>query len=229
VKNMLVVIGGSDFSGKETQSNLLYEHLVAAGLSVHKDSFPKYETPTGKIVGGPLLGKEHICHGFFPEGGGNVPAKVAAMYYVADRMYNIGKIEQALENHDVVILDRYVESNMAHQAGKLPKWDERDKMFEWLSELEYGLCGLPRPDIGIVLYVPYDIIELLRRGRQEKADEVERDKDYLVNSIAAYLEMARKFGYHVINCTTPEGAMLSKEDVGQAIFDIILEEMSSRS
>jgi dTMP kinase len=226
---MLVVIGGSDFSGKETQSDLLYEHLVAAGLSVYKDSFPKYKTPTGQIVGGPLLGKEHICPGFFPEGGGNVPAKVAAMYYVADRMYNIGKIEQALENHDVVILDRYVESNMAHQAGKLATWTERDEMFDWLATLEYGLCELPSPDIGIVLYVPYDTVEQLKEGRDEKADEVERDKNYLVNSIAAYLELSKKFGYYVVNCATPEGAMRTKEDIGQEIFDLACEEIQFRN
>ena len=88
-KGKLIVIEGTDCSGKGTQSELLYQKLVSDGLNVYKTSFPMYDTPTGKIIGGPYLGKEHICLGWFKEGANNVPAKVASLYYAADRLYNI--------------------------------------------------------------------------------------------------------------------------------------------
>jgi dTMP kinase len=225
---MLIVIGGSDFSGKQTQTDLLCKNLEKAGFSVAKFDFPRYETPTGKIVGGPLLGKEHICSSFFSEGAGNVPAKVASLYYVADRLYNLQTINQLIKDNDVVILDRYSESNMAHQGGKLQTRQEREQMFDWLAQLEYGMCELPKPDIGITLYVPYETIEILRANRTEKADEVEQDKTYLVNSTAAYLEMAEKFGYSVIRCTQPDGSMRSIENIGSEIFDLVHSKMQSK-
>jgi dTMP kinase len=218
---ILVVIGGSDYSGKATQSEQLQKNLTTAGFRTWQSSFPRYDTPTGKIVGGPLLGKPHIGPGFFPEGAGKVPPKVAAMYYVADRMYNIAEIKQALEDHDVVILDRYSESNMAHQAGKLPTAAAREAMFEWLEHLEYDMCELPRPDVGIVLHIPRESIDALRKNRAEKADEVERDREYLDNSTAAYLEMAKRFDYHVINCADQQGALRSIDDIAQEVFELV--------
>lgn len=67
-KGKLIVIEGTDCSGKGTQSDILYNKLVSEGFNVYKTSFPMYDTPTGKIVGGPYLGKEHICSGWFSEG-----------------------------------------------------------------------------------------------------------------------------------------------------------------
>ena len=72
----IIVIEGTDCSGKETQTRLLVEKLEAMGKKVKRISFPMYDTPTGKIIGACLLGKPEMCnsylkedHGFFPEGG----------------------------------------------------------------------------------------------------------------------------------------------------------------
>ena len=68
MRGKLIVVEGTDCSGKETQTNLLLERLREKGLKVKKYSFPNYNSATGKIVGGPYLGKSYICNGWFPEG-----------------------------------------------------------------------------------------------------------------------------------------------------------------
>ena len=158
MKGKLIIIEGTDCSGKETQSKLLCDKLTKEGNKVFMTGFPMYDTPTGKIIGGPYLGKESICHGWFLEGANNVDAKVASLYYAADRLYNISTITEKLEEGINVILDRYTYSNLAHQGGKLESKKERDEMYEWFDKLEFGLLGLPHADIKIFLHMPYMIM-----------------------------------------------------------------------
>lgn len=172
----LIVIEGTDCSGKETQSNLLIERLKAENNKVEKFSFPMYDTPTGKIVGGPYLGKEYISAGLFPEGAASVDPKVAALYYAADRRYNSHKITEKLDEGIDVLLDRYVESNMGHQGGKIKTAGKRLEMYKWLESLEYGLLELPRPDLVIFLHMPYEYSVELKRVRQESPDQHEVNK-----------------------------------------------------
>ena len=94
MRGKLIVVEGTDCSGKETQTNRLLESLKKDGVKVEKFSFPAYDTPTGKIVGGPYLGKDYISKGWFSEGAPNVDPKVASLYYAADRKYNIGHINE---------------------------------------------------------------------------------------------------------------------------------------
>ena len=112
----LIVIEGTDCSGKNTQSVLLVKKLVAMGLKAVNLSFPMYDSPTGKIVGGPLLGRKEIGTSWFPEGYTHVDPKISGLYYAADRKYNFSKIEKYLQEGYYVVLDRYVSSNMAHQG-----------------------------------------------------------------------------------------------------------------
>ena len=82
-KGKVIVIEGTDCSGKETQSKLLEEKLKKAGKKCKRFSFPMYDTPTGKIVGGSYLGKPEIFESFFKEGAVNVDSHVASLYYAA--------------------------------------------------------------------------------------------------------------------------------------------------
>ena len=125
MKGKLIVIEGTDCSGKETQTKLLIENLRSNGIKVENFSFPNYGSPTGKIVGGPYLGKDYICDTFFEEGPTHVDPKVAALYYAADRKYNISKITFLLAHGFNVILDRYIYSNLAHQGGKISSGESR--------------------------------------------------------------------------------------------------------
>ena len=212
MRGKLIVVEGTDCSGKETQTKKIVERCEKKGIKVYNYSFPRYDTPTGKIVGGPYLGKSYICDGWFSEGATNVDALVASAYYAADRRYNIKEIIEHLNNGDIVLLDRYVESNMAHQGGKLETKEERQKMYEKLDELEFGIMELPRPDAVIFLYMPSPYAAILRQGRAEAADQLERDMEHLAKAEQAYLELTEKYGYIKIDCV--------KDDVIRTIDDI---------
>lgn len=218
-KGKLIVIEGTDCSGKGTQSDLLYKRLIKDGLNTFKSSFPMYDTPTGKIIGGPYLGKEHICLGWFKEGANNVPAKVASLYYAADRLYNIDVIKENLEKGNIVILDRYVTSNMGHQAGKIKDKNKRLEMFKWLEELEYNLLELPQPDIKIFLHMPYDFSKNLQKNRTE-LDEHEKSPENIINAEIAYLELSEIYDFTKIECIQ-NGELRTIEDIHNEIYNIV--------
>ena len=211
-KGKLIVIEGTDCSGKETQSKMVVEKLRKKGINIFTYGFPRYDTPTGKIVGGPYLGKSYICDGWFSEGAPNVDALVASAYYAADRRYNINEIKEHLANGDIVLLDRYVESNMAHQGGKLKTPEERKKIYEKLDKLEFEIMELPRPDAVIFLYMPYEYAAILKKSREESEDQHEANKEHLKQAQNAYLELTEMYNYIKIDCV--------KDDIIRTIDDI---------
>ena len=221
MRGKLIVIEGTDCSGKETQSNLLLEKLTKNNIAVAKKSFPMYETPTGKIVGGPYLGKEYICDGWFKEGAINVEPKVAALYYAADRRYNWPKIKELLDSGVNLILDRYVYSNMAHQGGKIYDTNERMNMYAWLDILEFKLLELPKPDIAIFLHMPYEQAMILKKDRIESADQHEQSEEHLKHAEKAYIELAQTYKWKTIECVN-EGNIKSKEDISNEVYDYVM-------
>ncbi len=225
MRGKMIVVEGTDCSGKETQTSLLVQRLKKAGRKIERLSFPAYDTPTGRIVGGPYLGKQYICDGYFPEGAANVDPKVAALYYAADRKYNIPKILELLDNGYDVILDRYVESNMGHQGGKIFDKEERLKLYKDLEYLEYEFLELPRPDLIIFLYVPYKKVAELRAGRDEPADQHEASPLHIRNAEHAYLELAEIHDYKKIDCVDKKGKMRNIEDIHEDVYDIVCKEL----
>lgn len=220
MKGKLIVIEGTDCSGKETQSKLLMEKLQKLNITMTRYSFPNYDSPTGKIVGGPYLGKSYICEGWFEEGAGNVDPKVASLYYAADRRYNIGVIKEKLDNGINVILDRYTFSNMAHQGGKISNKMERNSMYEWLEKLEFDLLELPREDIAVFLHMPYIMTTQLRNNRPESADQHESNPEHLVQAEQAYIEMADKYKFKIIECSS-DNKLKSIEEINEELFNYI--------
>lgn len=219
MKGKLIVIEGTDCSGKETQTKALVECMETMGYKVKRFSFPMYDTPTGQIVGGPYLGKSYICDGWFPEKAPNVNPKVSALYYAADRLYNIKKIMDELNNGTNVILDRYTFSNMAHQGGKMEESKERYAMYDWLYDLEFKYLGLPFPDIAIFIHMPYEGSVLLKSGREEAADQNEADEKHLRDAERAYIEIADKFDFKFIECIKESSNSITKESI-KSIGDI---------
>lgn len=218
-RGKLIVIEGTDCSGKETQAKLLLNRLKDDGVKIEERAFPMYDTPTGKIIGGALLGKSHIGDSVFPNAS-KVDPKVAALYYAADRLYNIGEINKMLDDGVNVILDRYVESNMGHQAGKLKDKQEKLDMMNWLESLEYDLLKLPRPDLVLFLYMPYQYTIELRNKRGEAPDEVEKDVDYLHNAEETYSMMAEKYNYDIVHCVKDE-RIRTIEEISDDVYSLV--------
>ena len=219
-RGKLIVIEGTDCSGKETQSNMLLERLKKDGLKMEKKSFPMYDTPTGYVLGACLLGKPHMGECIFKEGTTNVPPKVAALYYAADRLYNIETINRMLEEGITVILDRYVESNMGHQAGKFKDKKDKIEMMDWLEKLEFDLLELPKPDMVLFLYMPYQYTIELRNNRKEAADGAEKDVEHLKNAERTYSLMAEKYNYDIIQCVKND-KVRTIEEIHEDIYNIV--------
>ena len=219
MKGKIIVIEGTDCSGKETQSKLLEEKLKNEGNKVLRISFPVYDSPTGKIIGGAYLGKKEIGETYFKEGPINVYPKVISMYYAADRLYNMKDINKYIDDGYYIILDRYTTSNLAHQGSKIIDKDERFIMYDWIDKLEYWLLGLPKPDITIFLHVPYNIVKQLKENRNS-LDEHEKDEDYIKRSIDAYIELSELYNWNKIECVK-DNKLRSIEDINKEIIDII--------
>lgn len=228
MRGKLIVVEGTDCSGKETQTKMLVEKLIKNNRKVKRYSFPMYDTPTGKIVGGPYLGKKYISDGWFSEGAPNVPYKVASLLYAADRLYNIDKINNDLENGIDVILDRYVYSNMAHQGGKIIDKKERIDLYKWLEELEFNLLNLPIPDIKIFLHMPVEYTKILKQNRLEEADQHEKDKNHLINAEKAYLEIAKMYDFNSIECIK-DNNIKSIDDINKELYDIVEKLINKKS
>lgn len=226
MKGKLIVIEGTDCSGKQTQSEALVKFLNDSGVKAKRLSFPDYDTPTGKIVGGPYLGKEHICKGFFEEGAANVDPKVASLYYAADRRYNREKILSALNLGYYLIIDRYVESSIAHQAGKILDKVEQSKMIDWLEKLEYEMLELPRPDMTIFLHMPHEASFKLREGRTEKADQHEADKDHIIHAENTYLLIAKRYSYSTIECVDKDNNIKSISEISKEVQKVVLDKFN---
>lgn len=217
MKGKLIVIEGTDCSGKETQSNLLVKKLNELGYKTEKFCFPNYESATGRILAGPYLGKPDYGEGYFSEGASNVDPKVASLYFAADRKYNISKIEEKLNQGINVVVDRYIDSNFAHQGSKIYDDKKRKLMFNYLEKLEYGLLELPRADITIFLYMPIEAAKILKANRPEKPDQHEMDEKYLLNSEKVYLQLAKMHKYIKIDC-----AVENKPQPIEKIHDVVL-------
>ncbi len=221
MKGRLIVIEGTDCSGKETQANLLVRKLQAMGMKTVQISFPMYDTPTGKIVGGPFLGNSNIAESYFPEGATKVDPKISCLFYAADRKYNFPKIQKYLEEGYYVILDRYVSSNMAHQGSKIVDKDERFYFYRWIDKLEYWLLELPKADITFYLHVPYHVTKELMNQRGED-DDAEKDDNYLIRSEETYIELSELYHWNTIQCVEDE-KIRTIEEINAEILKAVIE------
>lgn len=234
MRGKLIVIEGTDCSGKETQAKLLVQKLNKLNIKATRLSFPNYDTATGKIIGSCYLGKEELCNnllnqntGWFEEGANNVDGLVSSLYYAADRKYNINQIEDLLKKGVNVILDRYTFSNMAHQGGKITTQEERFQFFKKIEVLEFDLLGLPKPDIVILLYVPYQVTIKLLEERKEACDQNEKDKNHIKRAEQTYLELRALYHFKMIECTK-ENIMRPIEDIHQELAETVIKTIEKK-
>ena len=219
MRGKIIVIEGTDCQGKETQSNLLEKKFLANGKKCIKFSFPMYDTPTGRIVGGAYLGKPELGKSYFEEGPVNVDSYVASLYYATDRKYNMDKIRKYLDEDYYVILDRYTTSSLAHQGSKILDKDERFNMYQWIDKLEYWLLKLPKPDKTIFLHVPFEYNVILTHKR-DNLDEAEKNEEHLKNAEKAYIELAELYNWDKVECVK-DGELRSIEDINEEIYNIV--------
>ncbi len=219
----LIVIEGTDGSGKQTQADRLLLRLQMLGKKAIKFSFPNYDS----LSSGPV---KMYLGGEFGDNDKSLDAYQASVLYAVDRLCTYKKdIEKYYNDGYIVVLDRYVQSNMLHQAGKIRETVAVDKYLDWLDELEFNTLHLPRANKVIFLDVPVDVSMELARARGDlktggKKDIHEKDPNHLIHAYNAGIYVGEKYGWSRIQCTR-NGKMRTIEDISNDIFDEIKEEI----
>jgi dTMP kinase len=144
-RGKLIAIEGIDGSGKRTQLEWLKNALAAGGHRTYLTGFPKYDSWFGDMVGQFLNGELGPLESVDPH--------FTALLYAGDRFEAKMEIEEALAGGKIVLADRYIGSNMAHQTARVSS-EKRPAFLNWIEHLEYQIYGLPRENLVLYLRVP---------------------------------------------------------------------------
>jgi len=221
---MLVAIEGIDGSGKGTQAKKLLDRFRNLRCTCELISFPRYQaTHSSKMVAAYLNGQFGDLS--------QIPPAFAATLFALDRMESREYLEEMCRSHELVIVDRYVASNLAYQSTRISQ-PERSLFIDWLYDLEFGAYGLPKPDVTIFLNIPVVTSQELVARKDTRAytedvyDLHERDSEYLSRVRESYLrliETQRIDHCHVIECLDHQGRLRQIDDLSDEIYSRVVQ------
>ena len=222
---MFIVLEGLDGAGKSTQITKLRDMFRAKGVESEYLHFPRFDAPIyGELIARFLRGDLGSVESVNPY--------LVALLYAGDRADAAAMIRKWMDEGKVVIVDRYVYSNIGYQCAKIEAGEERNRLREWILHTEFEEFGIPKPDLSIFLDVPFAFTERklseVREG--EDREYLQGGKDIHEASLdlqrrvrEVYLESATlDKDFKVVNCSTDEGAMASPE----VIFERIMERVA---
>jgi len=214
---MIIVIEGTDGSGKQTQTQMLFEYLKNNGKQVKQQSFPNYESDSSILVKKYLNGEFGGIYGLLP--------KQISIFYAVDRLLTMQQYKEYLSNGGVLLLDRYVTSNMLHQATKIDDDFERTQMIDWIEKFEYEDLLLPKPDVVIFLDMPPQFSKKLRELRGDlkagtNKDVHEQDANYLKRCYNLGIQIAKDKNWNIIKCYE-EDTIKSREQINKEIINLL--------
>jgi len=217
----LIAIEGIDGSGKRTQVALLEKALVAGGHAVYSTGFPQYDSWFGKMVGQFLNGD------FGPLE--TVDPHFSALLYAGDRFEAKPHLEGALNQGKIVLADRYIASNLAHQTARVPP-EDRSSFTAWIEHLEYNIYRLPRETLVLYLSVPprqaQDLIarKSARSYTSVKQDLQEASLRHLEEAAAMYDQLSRRANWATIPCfDESRSAMRPQKEIAMEILAAVLQ------
>jgi len=218
-RGKLSALEGIDGSGKRTQLELLAHALEERGISIMCISFPRYDSSFGKLAGRYLNGDFGPLESVDPH--------LSSLLYAGDRFEAKGEIEAALAAGKLVLADRYIGSNLAHQTERVPP-DERDEFLAWLKHIEYGIYGLPVEDLVVYLRIPapdaYRLIGLKapRSYTSHRHDILEANVTHLEQTAGIYDRLATEHNWVRIDCTNlASGILYSPEEIHRALLKAV--------
>jgi len=218
-KGKLIVIDGTDGSGKTTQINLLIEKLKSDGFKVKTIHFPKYDNFFGGFIGHCLTEQ---YYNFI-----NVHPKIVSVLYAADRWESSKEIKNWMDKGYTVVLDRYVSAAQIHQGGMIKNVKKREAFIKWLDEMEYKVFKIPRADITIYLSLPFEISQKLIKERNKKAvrayagnkkDVHEVSLEYQKNSRESALWLSKTQKKFIKVDCAQKGTILSREAIHEMVY-----------
>lgn len=216
----LIVIEGCDGAGKETQTRMLKDTLLARGLKVATLDFPRYKDTVGGKLLALALGKNPDFTPDFKFS--QLQPEVASLLYAMDRKESVDYIQKLLKENDVVILDRYYTANLLHQGAKFGNNTvSRNEFIKLITTIELDLLQIPKPDTVLYLTIPFTVFEKRMKSRRENQkiaiDTVESDEQYIRSSIDMGENIARYCGWQVVAGVDGERE-LTREEVHQKIL-----------
>lgn len=219
-RGKLIAVEGIDGSGKQTQVRLLARELESRGHQVLSTGFPHYDSWFGKMVGQFLNGD------FGPLD--SVDPHFTALLYAGDRFESKRPIVAALESGGVVLADRYVGSNLAHQSARTAP-EKRAEFRAWIEHLEYHIYELPKEDLVLYLRLPPHEAQTLvakksaRKYTDAAHDILESNIRHLQDAAAMYDLLARGSNWKTIECFDPAKQMIrSPEEISAEILAAVL-------
>lgn len=223
----IVVIEGTDCSGKSTQYEKLCERLKNENIKFSTDSFPDYDSGSCFFV------KEYLAgtYGLHPS---DVSAKTASTFYALDRYHSYKTKDWGKTYRDGgnVLFARYITSNILHQACKLETQEEKEKFINWLYDFEVGTLQIPKEDKVIMLKMPFEKIKELKKARGTTSsgtrDIHEEDEEYLKRAYENSIWIAEKFNWNIINCVDEDGNIRTIEDIHEEIYKIVKKEFEEK-
>ena len=220
----LIAIEGIDGSGKRTQVDLLEKALVANRHAVYSTGFPQYDSWFGKMVGQFLNGDFGALETVNPH--------FSALLYAGDRFEAKFRLETALNQGKIVLADRYIGSNLAHQTARV-RDEDRPAFIDWIEHLEYNIYNLPREALVLYLRVPpRQAQELVARKSarsytKNKQDILEASLRHLEDAAAMYDELSRRPNWATIPCfEETRGAMRPQKHIAKEILAAVLQVIS---
>jgi dTMP kinase len=218
-RGQLVVLEGIDGSGKRTQLEMLARLFAAKGIACEKISFPNYSGFFGKMAARFLNGEFGPLEAVDPH--------FSALLYAGDRLESKPAMEAVVASGKILLADRYVGSNLAHQGARISP-DKRAEFLQWLRELEYRVYDLPVEDLVIYLRVP---VEQAHRLIGEKAardyttrrrDLQEASRTHLAAAADVYDQLARQSNWVKIECVDDaSGALRPPAAINEEIVSVI--------
>jgi dTMP kinase len=215
-RGQLIVLEGIDGSGKRTQLDMLAQTLASRGVPFAQISFPRYDGFFGKLAAGYLNGEFGSLEA--------VDAHFSALLYAGDRLEAKPIIESFLTSGKILLADRYIGSNLAHQGGRVPS-QKRAEFLQWLKQLEYQVYALPAEDLVIYLHVPPATAHRLV-GEKAARDYTKLQRDIQESNMAhlqaasdVYDQLAREPNWRKIECyDNAAGALRSPQKIHQEIL-----------
>ena len=216
----LIVFEGIDGSGKSTQFSLACKALEDRGVAFTRLVFPRYQAESSALI-------RMYLGGEFGKDPQAVNPYAASTFYAVDRYASyIQDWRESYTAGGLILTDRYATSNAVHQASKLSGRARQD-YFKWLEDFEYGLLGLPAPDLVLYMDVPVEVAAAQRRAREQatgtSGDIHEQDEAYLRKCADCAHAAADFYGWRRIACVR-DGQMRDIEDIQAEILDILQKE-----
>lgn len=199
-RGKFVVLEGIDGSGKHTQMELLGRSLTERAFAYARVAFPNYDGFFGKLVAQFLNGDFGPLDGVDPH--------FSAMIYANDRLESKPAMESELAAGKLLLADRYIASNLAHQGARTAP-EKRAEFLQWLTKLEYEVYQLPHEDLVIYLRVPPAEAHRLvaQKGKRDytalERDLQEQNMAHLEAASGVYDELAKQAGWVTIQCYSP--------------------------